>query len=219
METNIERRLLTVLTWLTVVVILKVTGSVVLGYVDYFPPDFRSNFLQGRAEYFWRGYQYLFYLHIAAGPVSLILGTLLLNRRLRQRHPRWHRWLGRVQVANVLCLVVPSGFLMAFRAAAGPWAAAGFALLAVLTGVCIGRGWRTAVQRRFAAHERWMMRGFLLLCSAVTLRLCVGLVIVLEVYPVGIDVALAWLSWLVPLAIYEVFRVRKQSLSSNRRAG
>lgn len=95
---------------------------------------------------------------------------------------------------------------MAFRAEAGPIAVVGFTALAVVTGMCVAMGWRTAMRRRFAEHRRWMWRCFLALCSAVVLRLIVGLAIVTGFQSAWLEPALAWTSWLLPLAAYELSR-------------
>jgi hypothetical protein len=187
----------------------KVTLSVVIGYRDYLPPNFEADFLLGREAYFWGPYAWAFYTHLAAGPVSLLLGTLLISERFRRFAPRWHRRLGRVQVATILLLVAPSGLWMARYAVTGAAAGAGLATLAVATAVCTALGWRRAVQRRFGEHRQWMWRTYLLLCSAVIIRLIGGMATVLEsdalwVYPLS-----AWASWLVPLAIFEIWRTCK----------
>jgi hypothetical protein len=199
------------LTLLTAVVILRVTAVVVLGYRDYLPPDFNADFLRGREGHFFGPYQVAFYAHLVSGPVSLLLGLLLLSQRFRRRWPRWHRRLGRVQVANVLLLVVPSGLWMAWYAIGGPVATIGFALLSALTAVATACGWRAAVQRRFAVHQAWMARSYLLLCSAVVIRLLGGLAVTLEYHADWIDPAIAWVSWLVPLAIFEALHRRHGS--------
>ncbi len=196
-----------VLTLLTGLLILKVTVAVMLGYVDYFPPNFDSDFLRGRERYFFGAYQWAFYTHIASGPVSLFLGVTLISERFRIHYPKWHRFLGRVQVANVLLLVTPSGLWMAYYTATGTVAGIGFALLAVLTGTCVALGWRAAVKRRFQVHRRWMWRCFLLLCSAVVLRLVVGLGTVVGVQSPWFDPLVSWASWLVPLGFFELSRL------------
>ena len=200
------RRFLTlqrVLTLLTGLLILKVTASVLLGYRDYFPPNFNSDFLRGREHYFAGSYQWAFYAHIASGPGTLILGLLLVSERFRQRFPAWHRKLGRIQVATVLLVVAPSGLWMAWYAAAGPVAALSLALLAVLTGTCVALGWRAAVRRRFAEHRRWMGRSYVLLCSAVVLRLVAGLATVVGMGGDWFDPLASWVSWVVPLTALE----------------
>jgi hypothetical protein len=190
--------------------VLKVTAAVVVGYRNYFPPDFNSDFLRGREGYFWGSYQWAFYTHIGSGPFTLIFGTFLISERFRQRFPAWHRLMGRLQVALILLLVAPSGLWMAYHAAAGALAAVGFAILVLLTGASAALGWRAAVQRRFAVHRRWMWRSYLLLCSAVALRLLGGLAAASGVQAAWFDPLASWASWIVPLAVFEWISLRTQ---------
>ena len=194
------RRLLVVL---VTILILKVTASVVIGYRNYFPPNFQSDFLLGRENYFWGAYRWAFYVHLVSGPVSLVLGVILVSERMRRAMPRWHRRLGRVQTANILLFVAPSGLWMAWYAATGAVAAAGLGTLALATAACAALGWRAAVARRFIDHRRWMLRTFVLLCSAVVIRMIGGLATVAHfdapwLYPLS-----TWASWLGPLLIFE----------------
>lgn len=193
-----------ILTLLAGVLILKVTASIVANYPHYLPPDFDSGFLRGREHHFLGVYRWAFYTHILSGPVSLILGLVLIGERFRACFPKWHRSLGRVQVACILLLVTPSGLWMARHAAAGPVAAVGLAALAIATATCASLGVRSAMERRFADHRRWMWRCYLLLCSAVVLRLVGGLATVAAVNATWVDPAATWLCWLVPLSIFEL---------------
>jgi hypothetical protein len=93
---------------------------------------------------------------------------------------------------------------MAYHAAAGPVATAGLATLAVATATCATVGARAAVRRRFAEHRRWMWRCYLLLSSAVVLRLIGGLATVAGVAAPWFDPLATWMSWLVPLAAFEL---------------
>jgi len=129
---------------------------------------------------------------------------LLLSPRFRAAFPQWHRRLGRIQALNVLFLVAPSGFGMAYYAFTGTVAAVGLGALAIATAVCVASGWRSAVKRDFVSHQRWMTRTFVLLCSAVVIRIIGGLATVAQydeawVYPFSV-----WVSWLLPLFIYEM---------------
>lgn len=195
-----------VMTLLVCVLIVKVNISVLSNYGDYFPANFDSMFLQGRESYFFGGYHWAFYAHILSGPVALILGTLLLSQRFLKAFPKWHRRLGRIQGMNVLFVVAPSGLVMARHAATGETAGAGFAALAIGTAVCMAMGWRSAIQRRFIEHRRWMQRSFLMLCSAVVLRLTAGFTIVTNMEADWVYPASAWTSWLIPLAIFELIQ-------------
>jgi len=189
-------------------------GKVVLvtfaSYRDYMPPNFAVDFLLGREEYFWRGYHWAFYCHIVSGPISLLLGMILVSDRFRQCWPKWHRRLGKIQVACVLLVVAPSGLWMARYAALGPVAGVGFAALAVATGVTVALGWRAAMQRRFDAHRRWMLRCFVLLCAAVVIRVNGGIGSVIGIEAEWYDIQTAWTSWLVPLIGWEVFEYAKR---------
>lgn len=191
--------------------ILKVTAAVVLNYRDYLPPDFNSDFLRGREEYFRGGYQWAFYAHIAAGPWVLVLGMLQLSDRFRRRYARWHRNLGKVQIACILLVLAPSSLWMSLYAETGAIAGASFALLAAATALTAWFGWRSAVRRQFAAHRLWMTRCFLLLCSAVVLRVISGGAAVTGIqgdwtYPLA-----GWMSWLVPLGTFETLRLRRRA--------
>lgn len=188
---------------LATLLIFKVTAEVVWGYRNYLPPNFDSDFLRGRESYFFGGYQWAFYTHIAASPIAMIVGTILISERFRRRLPRWHRVLGRIQAASILLAVAPSGLWMAYYAAPGTLAAISFASLAFATGTCAALGLRAAVQRRFMVHRRWMWRGYLLLCSAVVLRLIGGLATVCGVQAEWFDPVASWACWLAPLGAYE----------------
>jgi hypothetical protein len=192
------------LPFVAALLIIRVTVAVLLNYRDYLPPNFESDFLQDREGYFWKGYHWAFYMHLVSGPLSLILGMILISDRFRMRFPKWHRYLGRIQAFNVLFLVAPSGLLMAYYAMTGPIAAMGFAVLAIATAVCVAMGWRTAVQRRFVQHRLWMQRCFVLLCSAVVVRVIGGLLTVIDYGPAWTYQAAAWGSWVVPLLVFEL---------------
>jgi len=204
MQTSLQTKLLRALAILAGLLVVKVAASIVLVYRDYLPPNFESAFLNGRQSYFFGAYHWAFYTHIACGPVTLLLGLVLISDRFRQRFPHWHRSLGKVQIALVLLLLAPSGLWMAPYAETGAVAATGFSALAVATWTCALLGWRTAVRKRFAEHRRWMWRCFLLLCSAVVLRLIGGLDTMTGVGGASSYPLAAWASWLVPLAIFEL---------------
>lgn len=198
-----ERRLITLIKLLAAAIVLKTIAATVSNWLDYFPPNFTSAFLTGRKAYFFGPYQIAFFLHVVSGPISLILGLLLITKPIRSRWPKWHRRMGQLQVTVVILFVAPSGFWMAFRAVGGIVSVSGFACLALLTGWSAFTGYRAVRQRNFRSHEIWMTRCFLLLISAVVLRIIAGIAIVAQiqndwVYPIS-----AWASWILPLIIYD----------------
>jgi len=115
---------------LACLLVCKTVLVVLLTLRDYFPPNFRSDFLLGRDAYFFGPYQWAFYAHIFSCPFALMNGLILISHSVRRRFPKWHRRLGKAQVVCVLFLVAPSGLWMACYAATGAVAATGFATLA-----------------------------------------------------------------------------------------
>lgn len=206
-----------VLTCVACLLVLKVTVEVVLNYDNYLPPDFSAEFLKGRDGYFFGSYQYAFYAHIASGPVVLVSGMILLSEQFRKHFPLAHRYLGRLHAAIVLLFVAPSGLWMACYASAGPFAAVGFVILSMLTATCIAFGWRSAIKRRFIDHRLWMLRGYLLLCSAVVLRILGGFGSTIGVEATWFDPAASWLSWLGPLMTFELLRFASHDTPGNSR--
>ena len=206
-----------ILVLLACALILKTIAKTAADYQDYFPPDFASDFLRGREGHFRGAYRWAFYTHILSGPFALLLGLILIVERARPRFPAWHRRLGWLQVACVLLLVTPSGLWMAYYAAAGPVAAVSLAMLAIATAGCAALGARSAARRRFGDHRRWMCRCYVLLCSAVVLRLFGGLSIVTGTDAPWVDPLATWMSWLAPLSAFEVYEQTRRRSSSFER--
>jgi type II secretory pathway pseudopilin PulG len=191
-----------------VVVLLlgKVLLSILSEYRWYFPADFEhSSFLMGRRDSFVGIYPAAFYAHIIGGPAAVLLGSLLMLSGPRPQRWRIHRLAGKLQMLIVLAVIVPSGLVMAQQAFAGPIAALGFSALSIATGVCAVAAVYHAMARRLPAHQQWATRCFILLVSPLLLRLVTGMAIVTQLESDLSYRLNAWLSWLVPLAIYEVW--------------
>ena len=183
---------------------LKVFLSILIEYRWYFPADFdRSAFLSGRRDSFIGIYRMAFYTHLLAGPLALIIATYLMFSGGKHKLRKLHRTLGKLQLVLVLAILVPSGWVMAQQAYAGPIAAVGFSLLSIATGGSVLAAGYFAMRRKFQAHQRWATRCFLLLASPLLLRLVTGGAIVLQRESELFYCLNAWLSWLIPLAIHE----------------
>ncbi len=199
------RILTTVLRWLAVVLILRVLAAILANYPDYFPPNFNSLFLEGRETMFHGAYRAAFYAHILSAPLVLFIGLILLSEYVRRRHGGWHRWLGRIQVVVLLFFVLPSSVVMSRHAFGGWPAGLSFLLLSAATASCAIVGVVHACRRRYDQHRRWMLRSYVLICSAVALRLISGTAGLVGVpSPEQTYIVAAWSSWLFPLAACEI---------------
>jgi uncharacterized membrane protein len=185
---------------------LKVLASIVWEYRFYFPPNFDAAFLIGREKTFVGIYRIAFYTHILAGPVVVILSAALMLTGGKSRFRKFHRWVGRLLVVMVLVSIVPSGFVMSQYALSGPVAGIGFALQTFATATASVAAIQFARAKMFALHQRWAIRCFILLCSPLVFRVVGGTLVVFDLESSLAYTLNAWLSWLVPLGVFEVLR-------------
>src|SRR5438128_689440 len=199
------RILTTVLRGLAALLILRVLVAFLANYPDYFPPNFDSLFLQGREATFTGVYLPAFYIHIFSGPVVLFNGLILISEYVRRHHGGLHWFLGRVQVVVLLLFVLPSSVVMSRHAFGGWPAGLSFVLLSAATASCAIVGVVHARRGRYNRHRQWMLRCYILICSAVVLRLISGTAGLVAVPSAeAAYVVAAWSSWLLPLAAYEI---------------
>jgi len=145
-----------------------------------------------------------FYAHVFGASLALLLGPWQFLPGLRQRHPQWHRWIGRIYLVVGVGVGGVAGLLLAPQANGGLVAQTGFGTLAVVWLVSGGLAWWHILRGRVAEHRAWMLRNIALSSAAVTLRLMLPLPIALNVvlgWPLlPAYAAIAWLCWLPNLA-------------------
>ncbi len=147
-------------------------------------------------------------LHAGAAATALLCGPVQLLMPQQRHRPVVHRWLGRVYVAG--CLVGGgSGLVLAAGVSTGTATQAGFACLAVLWITVTLQGWRSARARRWADHERWMVRSFALTFAAVTLRLYLPIALAFGFEFGSAYLAIAWLCWVPNAIAAEIYLKRK----------
>ena len=150
------------------------------------------------------------FVHVAGAITALILGSLQFLPALRRGPGPPHRWIGRTYVVG--CLVGgAAGLVLAPGSSAGPIASTGFGALAIIWIAVNLLGWRAAVQGRFAQHRRWMIRSWALTLAAVTLRLYLPLVLVLDLPFLPWYRAISFLAWVPNLIAAELWLRRTPS--------
>lgn len=149
------------------------------------------------------------YAHIGFAPVALAVMPIQFSARLRGSRPHLHRWLGRVYALAILISGV-AGLSLAVNTTAGPVAASGFGLLAVLWLITTARAVWLAMQRRIAEHQVWMVRSAALTFAAVTLRLYLPLLTAAFGFDTGYP-PVAWLCWVPNLIVAEWWLARRRT--------
>ncbi|MHA1524808.1 MAG: DUF2306 domain-containing protein [Alphaproteobacteria bacterium] len=151
--------------------------------------------------------RWMFYVHVAASPLALLIVPFQLSAKFRSHRPARHRLLGRLYCLVVLAGGI-SGLIIAFNADGGLVARAGFLLLSLVWLGVTARAVLLARAGRFGDHRRWMIRSAALTFAAVTLRLWLAAQLAAGVpfdiaYPI-----VAWGCWVLNLAVVEFFLQR-----------
>lgn len=155
------------------------------------------------------------FIHVAGGVTALLLGSLQFLPPLRKGRGPPHRWIGRVYLAGCLIGGV-AGLILAPGSFAGPIATVGFGSLAVIWIVVNLLGWRAALRGRFVEHRRWMIRSWALTLAAVTLRIYLPLVMVLDLPFLPSYRAIAFLAWVPNLLAAELWLRRRGRIPTSQ---
>ena len=148
--------------------------------------------------------------HVLGGTVALFLGPWQFLTKLRDRHLKLHRWVGRIYLSAVLVGGV-AGLYMASIAFGGLPTATGFGGLAVLWLATATRAYRRVRQGDYEAHREWMIRNYALTFAAVTLRLQLPLLMLAGLSFTAAYTAVAWLSWVPNLIAVELYLTGKRA--------
>jgi uncharacterized membrane protein len=131
--------------------------SEVLLLTDY--PMYHAYRLQVIAD------RHLLIPHTLAGIIALLIGPVNFSSRLRQRHLRLHRFLGRIYVVAVFI-----GSFTGIALAAGRPGLPGTSMQAAAWMVCTSAAFITARNRQIAAHRHWMARSYAVTFTFVSSR-------------------------------------------------
>ena len=112
--------------------------------------------------------------HILPAMVFMILGPLQFIKNLRSRHPRFHRWSGRIFL-TASAIVGVTGMAMAFgKTVGGIDEKAAIILFGTFFLVALAKALWHALHREFAQHREWMIRGYAIGLAVATIRPIVG---------------------------------------------
>ena len=110
--------------------------------------------------------------HTLSGVIALVAGAMQFSSRLRRRHLKFHRALGRIYVVSVF-IGAPTGIALA----AGRPGMPGTSMQAAAWMVCTTAAFIAARNRQIAQHRQWMVRSYAVTFTFVSSR-------VLNLWPV-----------------------------------
>jgi hypothetical protein len=184
---------------------------------EYIPYNTDVGFLRIKQDYIdidhWR---IAFFVHVYASLWVILAGFTQFSSRIQSFYPGIHRALGYVYITNILMITGPAALLMSVYANGGPTSKIAFGVLAI--------GWigfttiafMKAKSGDFQAHRNFMIRSYALTLSALTLRAWKwGITNSVELPPMDVYRAVAWLGWVPNLIVAELL-IRR--LGERRRA-
>ena len=183
----------------------------------YIPYHTDVGFLRIKQQYIhidhWR---VAFFIHVYASIWALLAGFTQFSRALLRNKPTWHRRFGYIYVIDILFVTGPAGLLMGFYANGGISSRIAFVMLAVLWIFFTAMALYKVKQKDFAAHRRYMIRSYALTLSAITLRAWkYAITNSVELPPMDVYRAVAWLGWVVNIIIAE-YIIRRGGVKSKK---
>jgi hypothetical protein len=162
----------------------------------------------------------VFAAHVLLASVVTLGGLMQMLPVLRRKWPRLHRWTGRTFLTLALFMALSGVWLAVVRGTyLSVVSAVAILINAVLILVFAGLAWRHAVKRRFDQHRLWAVRTFMVVSGVWFLRVGIMGWIVVNHGPVGMtnkmsgpaDIVLTFGSYLIPLALLELYGAAERS--------
>ena len=146
------------------------------------------------------------FVHLFAAVPLLVLAPLQFSRRVRLRWPHWHRRAGQAYLGAAMVgalLAIHLGVTIKYEGSRVPLALFG----CVWLGFSLA-AWLCARRRNFVAHERFMIRGYLLAMAFVWVRVMYDFQHEMFPFIANVDVrdtTREWLSFVLPLLVAETW--------------
>ena len=131
-------------------------------------------------------------VHVVLGGLYLVLAPWQLSRRVRTRHPRYHRYAGRILVSGGLLVGGSALFLGLVVPSSGNAERVVISIFGSLFLLSLVLGFARARQGRIEQHREWMLRAFAIGLSIATMRLL--FIPTLLVLDDPTDTEIAWVS-------------------------
>jgi uncharacterized membrane protein len=177
----------------------------------YFMVDPLFGLLSTKSDVLWQqqGYRAGFYTHIICGGITLLSGWAQFNGGWRRQRPALHRNLGKIYLLAMLPAAL-AGIYLSFHATGGWITGTGFFLLGIVWLGSSAAAYSAIRRADIRAHERWMVFSYAACFAAVTLRIWLPLLVILNNGDfVPAYQLVAWLCWVPNLLFAGWYTARK----------
>lgn len=197
---------------------LLLVGSIAAGFIArYAWPYF--GFDPVHFKDFWP-HRVRLILHICGGMLALCCGPLQLWTGLRRQAMTFHRWTGKVYLLGVAVGSVGGYALAIYSKPAG----FGVAIMIMSTAwiLTTAVAYAAILHGRVNLHKEWMVRSYLVTFAFVTIRLMLdGLPGITSRLGGSVPervINVVWISWLFPVAVYEMILQARRIFGSKQPA-
>lgn len=155
--------------------------------------------------------------HLVLACVISFFGPLQFVPAIRKRAIGFHRWNGRIYITTAFVISFGAAYMIIARGAGG-FDTTAILINAALIVCCAAMTLRFALARRIDGHHRWALRTFLLVSGVWFLRIGYAFLgMLFQGRPPGVsdnldgpaDVALAYLSFVLPIAVLQIYFMSK----------
>ena len=154
-----------------------------------------------------------FYTHIFFGGLSLLIGWIQFNSKIRKQRAKLHRVVGKAYIISVLLSSIAAIYI-AFYATGGVIASLGFIGLGCIWFYTTIKSYFHIKNGDIDKHQYMMIYSYAVCFSAVTLRIYLPLLILLFNDFIKAYLIVAWLCW-IPNIIVAYFIVKKIQMKNN----
>jgi len=148
----------------------------------------------------------LLWFHAVLAVPPLVIGPWLFLTQFREKHLRWHRYLGQVYVICCFLSAVTS-LPLGLANETGVLPRVGFSSLAICWFSFTYIAYRAARQKKFAVHRVWMMRSYACTYAFVNVKMyfLIRLFLGVEHSYYALQVLQSCFSWTTNLLVVEVY--------------
>jgi len=203
---DIKRILTGLLKGLLAFIILVNTVLIFSVGVKYFHPNFEVGYLLGKKHLFPGPFSIALYGHVLLTPIIILTGAIQIFLNSHKRWIQIHRFIGKIYVYAILIVGAPSGLVMSYMGIDHWLPKVSFLLLSILWFGFTLFAVRQVLLKQITSHQQWMIRSYILSCSAIVLRMLMFICHVnMEFIPEDTYALISVLSWLPFLLIYELY--------------
>ncbi|WP_010182832.1 DUF2306 domain-containing protein [Aquimarina agarilytica] len=187
--------------------------------LQYIPIKLNVAFLNIKQEEIeTKYYQIAFFSHVYTSIFVLILGITQFSNTIRSTFSSIHKIFGKLYVFLILLIAAPSGLIMALHANGGVFSKISFSIQALLWFWFTYKAFRYAKNKQWDNHQKFMLRGFALTLSAISLRLFKWIIVsTIELPPMDTYKIVSWLGWVFNLTLVEIYLMNKKNYTQSSR--